>query len=100
MSAKTDSKVALVTGAAVGIGAAIAERLARDDAETHPARTASAQAARLTRHSIACVTRSGPSASTGCSTSIYANISTRFHTPTFGRSSTNESQTASSTDDR
>ena len=31
-----------------------------------------------------------------CSNLIYASISIRFHTPTFGRSSTNESQTASS----
>jgi retron-type reverse transcriptase len=61
-----------------------------------PARMASDRVARLTRHLTACSKRSGLSASTGCSTSIYASTSIQYHTPTCGRFSTNESKTASS----
>ncbi len=51
---------------------------------------------RLTRRSARCRTCSGPSVFIGCSISTYASTSIRFHTPTFERSLTNESRTASS----
>ena len=51
---------------------------------------------RLTRRSARCRTCSGPSVFIGCSISTSESTSIRFHTPTFERSLTNESRTASS----
>ena len=80
----------------VPMPADIAWIIGRFVAEHHVARMASDRVARLARHLTACSERSGLSASTGCSNLIYASISIRFHTPTCGRFSTNESKTASS----
>ena len=51
---------------------------------------------RSAHRSALCRTCSGPSVFIGCSISTYASTSIRSHTPTFERSLTNESRTASS----